>query len=333
MYMTMLMNHVRAVRDWTQKYAAQTSIDMASFQMEVKARHRYFTLHPQFRARVGNRLVNVPQLTEEATGFLGWLPYRPPLQWALSTDKLEFKAYAVEHGLRTPKWWKSPEQPDRDYVLKTSRGSWGMEVSGPFRAGTPASMPQGSPGTQGEPFAEQFILGTNLKIWIWGRTVFHVHSHPYATVTGDGVSTVDELVEQLAQSQSPRTPRPVDDARGLQACLEYQGLARSDVPSKGRTVWLEVRYGRDYRSPVTTEAADNCLPRLAPEVLRQANAATEILERDLMARFNAPILYSLDGVADSNGDVWWLEVNSNPSLPPNGYPHIFETLFGTLPAA
>lgn len=331
MYMTMLMNHVRAVRSWTEKHAVRASIDMASFQMEVKARNRYYTLHPQFRARVDNRLINVPELTEETTGFLGWLPYRP-IQWPLSTDKLQFKAYAAEHGLRTPRWWKPPEQPDQDYVLKMSQGSWGMQVSGPFRAGSQAGIQTSPPGAQGKPFAEQFILGTNLKIWIWGRTVFHGHAHPYATVIGDGQSTVDELVEQLAKTQSPRPPRPVDDARGLETCLQYQGLTRSDIPAEGRSVWLEMRYGRDYRSPVTTESADNCLPHLSQKVLQQATAAAEVLERDLMAQFNAPVLYSLDGVADAIEDVWWLEVNSNPSLPPSGYPHMFETLFG-IPVA
>jgi hypothetical protein len=328
MYMTMLMNHVRAVRNWTEKNSAQTSIDMASFQMEVKVRHRYYTLHPQFRARVNDRLANVPHLTEETTGFLGWLPYRP-IQWNLSTEKLQFKAYAAEHGLRTPRWWNASAMPEQDFIVKTSRGSWGMQVRGPFQAGTPVAGQELLPETQGEAFAEQFILGTNLKIWIWGRTVFHVHAHPYASVTGDGLSTVDELVEQLAQTQSPRAPRPVDDALGLESCLRFQGLTRNDIPLKGQSVWLDFRYGRDYRSPVTTEAADNCLPQLPKKILDQAMAAAEVLERDLMSRFGAPILYSLDGVADLNDDVWWLEVNSNPSLPPSGYPHMFAALFGT----
>lgn len=327
MYMTMLMNHVRAVQSWTEKHAARTSVDMASFQMEIKVRNRYYTLHPQFRARVDNRLVNVPRLTEETTGFLGWLPYRP-IQWSLSTEKLHFKTYAAEHGLRTPAWWKSPEQPDRDYVLKTSRGSWGMQVSGPYRAGEQPTARPVPTAPDAEAFSEQFVLGTNLKIWIWGRTPFHVHSHPYESVTGDGRSTVDELVERLAQSQSPRQPRPLDDSQGLETCLRYQGLARSDIPAAGRSVWLEMRYGRDYRSPATTESADNCIAQLSPKVREQIDAAARMLEREIMNEFNAPILFSLDGVADANEDIWWLEVNSNPSLPPSGYPHMFESLFG-----
>jgi hypothetical protein len=332
MYMTMLMNHVRAVQSWTEKHAAQTSVDMASFQMEVKAKHRYFTLHPQFRARIDNRLINVQSLTDDTTGFLGWLPYRP-IQWALSSEKLQFKAYAAENGLRTPKWWKPEQQPDQPYVQKTSRGSWGMQVKGPFRAGTQSAAPDSPPEIHGESFAEQFILGTNLKIWVWGETVFHVHSHPYATVTGDGESTVDQLIEQLAQAQSPRMQRATDDALGLETCLRYQGSARGAIPAKGQSLWLDIRYGRDYQSPVTTEAADNCLPHISQKILQQTRAATQILGRDLIGRFTAPILYSLDGVADANDDVWWLEVNSNPSLPPSGYPHIFETLFGTVPNA
>jgi hypothetical protein len=331
MYITMFMNHIRAVQSWAERHADRTSIDIKSFQMEVRARNRYYTLHPQFRARMDKRLLNVTQLTADTTGFLGWLPYRP-IQWPLSTDKLDFKKYATQHGLRTPAWWDPQEDSRQDYVLKTSRGSWGIEVVGPFRAQVANSTQDRLESASDESFAEQFIEGTNLKIWVWGRTIFHVHAHPYARVTGDGSSTVNALIEQLAQSQSPRSPRPVDDARGLETCLAYQGLSRSDVPAEGQSVWLEMRYGRDYRSPATTESADNCLQQLSPKVFEQAVAAAEALESNLMGQFGAPILYSIDGVADANDDVWWLEVNSNPSLPPTGYPYIFETLFG-IPVA
>lgn len=120
---TQLREGIRAVKSWGERHAAQSSIDVESFQMEVKAKNRYFTLQQQFRVRIDGRLLNVSKISSQATGFLGWLPYAP-VQWALSTDKLLFKARMIEHGLRTPAWWIAPQQPDRDYIVKGSRGSF-----------------------------------------------------------------------------------------------------------------------------------------------------------------------------------------------------------------
>ena len=331
MYMTMLLNHIRAVKNWGEKHAAQSSIDVESFQMEVKARNRYFTLQPQFRARIDGRLLNVTKISNQATGFLGWLPYAP-VQWALSTDKLLFKAHMVEHGLRTPAWWIAPQQPDQDYIVKGSRGSFGLHITGPFRAGValPEVAASASPSPETR-YAEQFIQGVNLKLWIWGRTIFHAHAYSYPTVTGDGVHRIDELIELLAQTQSPRMPRPSGDGEAIASSLAHQGFTRDEVLASGVTAWLDFRYGRDYESPRTTEAADNDLPQLSEALLAQARLAAEALAVDLEGRFSAPILYSLDGVVDSLGNAWWLEVNSNPTLPPSGYPHVFSTLFETPP--
>lgn len=329
MYMTMLLNHIRAVKSWGERHAAQSSIDVESFQMEVKAKNRYFTLQPQFRARIDGRLLNVSKISNQATGFLGWLPYAP-VQWALSTDKLLFKARMIEHGLRTPAWWIAPQQPDQDYIVKGSRGSFGLHITGPSWAGTalPEAVANASP-SQEVRYAEQFIQGLNLKLWIWGRTIFHAHAYPYPMVTGDGIHRIDELIELLAQTQSPRMPRPLGDAEAVASSLAYQGLTRDKVLASGATAWLDFRYGRGYESPPTTEAEDNALPRLPEALLAQARQAAEALAGDLEARFSAPILYSLDGVVDSFGNAWWLEVNSNPTLPPSGYPHVFSTLFET----
>jgi hypothetical protein len=48
------------------------------------------------------------------TGFCGWLPYFGKV-WPLSSDKLVFKAFVREQGLRTPPWWTSPDNGVTDF--------------------------------------------------------------------------------------------------------------------------------------------------------------------------------------------------------------------------
>jgi hypothetical protein len=48
----------------------------------------------------------------------------------------------------------------------------------------------------------------------------------------------------------------------------------------------------------------------------------------MVKRLSAPVLYSLDAVVDGEGKVWWLEMNSNPVMPPPGYPAMLQDLFG-----
>lgn len=330
--MTLLTNHLRAVRRWAKAHDAHSSIEVDSFQMEVRARNRYFTLYPQFRARIDGKLVNVEQMSDHTTGFLGWLPYRPQ-RWPLSSDKLAFKEYARQHGLATPPWWPTTARPEVAFLLKPSAGSFGQDLSGPFPGGQQVPPPGVAEGGDDPArrrwFFERFIEGTNLKFWIWGRMVFHAHAAGYARVVGDGKARIEELIERLAAAQVPRVPRPAGDAQAIAACLAFQQRGCGDVLPAGESVWLDFRYGRGFEAPATTEQDDNALPRLAPEVLAQAREAAEVLARDLARQFPAPVLYSIDGVLDGGGKVWWLEVNSNPTLPPSGYSHVFSTLFGT----
>jgi hypothetical protein len=130
------LNHFRAVQTWAAANDAQVQLNVLNFEMEVKARHRYFTLKPQFLASMDGRFAHVPALTPEATGLIGWLPYRPPLRWDLASDKLRFKAFIAQAGYRTPEWWLEPDRANADHILKRSRGSFGYELYGPFRPGS-----------------------------------------------------------------------------------------------------------------------------------------------------------------------------------------------------
>jgi hypothetical protein len=331
MFITINMNHWRAVKAWLDANGGQATLDMASHELEVRARNRYYRLHPQFLAEVGGRMTHVTALTSQAKSFIGWRPYRP-LQCQLSSDKLVFKKAIAEARLRTPRHWLKPEQAESDFVLKRSVGSFGYQLAGPFHAGQtlPSRLPKSlqSEDQPGKVYAEQFVQGLNLKAWFWDGQPVHVQCHPYATVKGDGQRTVQALAAERMQAvgESWEAFKERDVLRG---CLAYQGVEPSTVLSIGQEVWLDYRYGRGFVAPAVTEAEDNAWSSLDPEVRSQIESAGQHLAAEIRREASSPLLFSVDGVLDSKGAVWWLELNSNPMCPPTAYFPMFATLFGT----
>lgn len=321
------LNHFRAVNSWIEANGAEARVDVRNFQMEVKGRNRYFRLQPRFLASLGGRLAHVDMLTPEVTGMIGWLPYRTPLRWELGGDKLTFKKFLSGKGFRTPAHWESPAEAAADFILKRPKGSFGYELFGPYKAGSKLPANLLAQTTAGDLFAETFVAGRNLKVWFWGADPFCAHLHEYPVVHGDGASSVRALAENRLQTGGLTLDDSADTAVVRQA-LAYQGVGLDDVPARERQVWLDYRYGRRFLPPGGTVGNDNDWPQMAPS----AKAACELLGKtlgdELMQMFTAPVLYAVDGVLDADGAIWWLEMNSNPILPPDGYPLILNTLFG-----
>jgi len=328
-YIAITLNHMRAVKTWADAEDADTRLDLRNWELEVRCRNRYFYFSPRFLARREGRIFHTQELVEAATGFIGWLPYGL-LRYDLSDDKLVFKAFAAAAGLQVPAQWEA-ETPQGDYILKRSVGSFGYEITGPYRAGrAPArSPPEHQVGTQpqGCLFAEQFIAGDALKAWFWGRQPFFAHRQAPPQVAGDGLSTLRTLVARrlgLPEADLSRAP----EFAHLQDALAYQDLALADVLAAGRRAWLDFRYGRTYESEELVSRSDNQLEDLPAGARADLDRIGAVLGAELQKRFSVPVLFAVDGVVDAEGTVWWLEVNSNPMLPPDGYASIFATLFG-----
>jgi hypothetical protein len=328
-YINAFVTHFRALQAWASRNNAALDLDVSTFQLEVRCRHRYYSLHPQFVGGMQQRIVNTPVITPETSGFIGWLPYRP-LSYDVSTDKLLFKDMIAENGLRTPARWPlsdSQALPDQDFILKRSSGSFGYDISGPFKAGmTPANRAQGADAGRGTLFAEQFIPGRALKLWCWGHKPFFAHLRQPATVTGDGRSRVQDLIEaRLAKVGVALSQYP--EVQAMKNFLAYQGLTFDSILQEGAACSLDFRYGREH---VTRNAlaSDNDFPTLPETVQRSIEAASAAMARFLKNLFPLPVLYSMDAVVDEAGECWWLEVNSNPVLPPDGYEVMFADLFG-----
>jgi len=330
-YIPVTLNHFRAVKAWADSCDAQVDLDVRTFNLEVKLRNRYYTLKPRFLVVNQGRVAYATSLVKDVTGFIGWLPYEV-LQWDLSQDKLLFKKFLESASLKFPATWSSLEDVDGDFLVKLSNGSFGYQIAGPHRQSESRAVTlvrDEGPDKKGGnlKFAEQFITGTNLKVWYWGAKAFYAHVHPYPTIVGDGVSTVQALVDVRLARAGEKAWTP-DEEGNLKASLAFQQARPADVPEQGREIWIDFRYGRQYKPSSTSADTDNDLGGINEQVRRQIDLAGVKAAEAAMRRFKAPVLYSIDGVVDEEGAVWWLEINSNPILPPDGYPLVFASLFG-----
>ena len=328
-YINAFVAHLRAVSEWGARSGAAINLDMINFEMEVKCRNRYCTFHPQFVTTVQGRLANTREMTPETGGFAGWLPYRA-LTFELSQDKLRFKQLMDASGMRTPAKWNVADpsvRPDKDYILKRSMGSFGYELSGPYPSHSFAAEQKPPAGEQrGTLFAEQFVRGRAVKLWCWGALPFFAHVQQFATVKGDGESSLQQLLEQRFDKVG--TPfAAYREQHVTRDCLAFQGLSLTDVPPAGSAPFIDYRYGREHQGRASLES-DNQLPAMSERVKRDMTRAANLMAGELLSRFPAPVLYSMDAVLDDNEDLWWLEVNSNPTLPPEGYAPMFSDLFG-----
>lgn len=325
-YINAFVTHFRAVQEWGRRAQASIELDVITFEMEVKCRGRYVRFYPQFVGTMAGRLGNTASLTPETAGFIGWLPYRP-LSYDLGRDKPQFKRFAQSAGLATPRMWDletADQLPDRDYILKRSNGSFGYEMCGPFAAGArPARQPPGRGGL----FAEEFIRGRAVKVWFWGQRPFFAHLRRPPEVDGDGHSTVSELIDGRLRSVNLAFAS-LQDTGVMDDYLAFQGLSPAVVPREGQRFQVDYRYGREYEAAANSLHSDNQLQDFSDHALEAIRAAGRSFASALRATIPAPVVYSLDGVLDETDQLWWLEANSNPVLPPEGYGEMFQDLFG-----
>jgi hypothetical protein len=323
-YVTVILNHLSALQQWAKEHNAYLHLDLVTFEIEVRHKGRYFFMFPAFIANRNGRLSYVPQPLPETIGFAGWRPYRP-FSFALSTDKLAFKAALFAAGLPTPRTWHSARDAETDFILKRSRGSFGYQLAGPFRPGGDVDAGPAATG-QGTLFAEQFIRGSSVKVWFWGSKPFFAHAQAYPTLTGDGRSTLGVLAQR--RFSEARIDWETSELPAIvRGCLAYQGHSFDDILEENKQAWIDYRYGRTYIAAATNRTSDNQIQQFSPVGMSQLAAIGKLVAKELRPQYPAPLIYAVDGMLDSNGVIWWLEMNSNPVLPPEGYAEMFGDLF------
>lgn len=326
-YLNISFNHFAAVQKWAAATGGEAVLDMRDFTMEVKYRGRYYRLYPLFQGNTQGRLVHLPQLTPDVRGFGGWRPYQT-LTHPSSSDKQLFKGYLQQCGLRSPASWElRDEPPPQDYVLKARSGSFGRGLFGPYHGGAQPSATAKERAPYGELFAEQFIHGRMLKVWYWGAKPFFAHMQEYPSIKGDGRTSVQELLKQRMDAAHLKW-ESFDQKPVVLDCLAFQSLQLDDVLAVGRPAWIDYRYGQQYELTWgSTSQSDNQLEPLKKLSGDQTVRLGEALARLLQQTLSVPVMITVDGLLDAEGRIWWLEMNTNSLLPPEGYATMFEDLF------
>jgi len=308
------LQHALAVSRWLGQHGASAGINPATYVMDIRLGGRTVRFFPQFSTLASDGLpAFFPELIDGVSGFVGWLPYFNK-RWPIAQDKLAFKLFARAQGLRTPAW-SGLNGPgiDRPVLVKRQLSTFGRGMSGPFLTGGDTVLGTGD-------YLEAFITGRIIKAWYWNSTPIVVEAAHMPTVTGDGASSLRTLI---AANLKERGIWP----DGLDALARLQGLELDTIVPTGNAVLSDYR----YMSPLnpTHHVDHNVWP-----AARNSALGTQLLSAGEVCAAAIPgdvrgggTMFSLDGIEDAEGRLWFLEANCNPQLHPACYAWMLNAIF------
>ena len=306
------LQHALAVGRWMRLNAATGSIDPLTYVLEIRCDGREQRFQPQFiLERPDGQVGFTPQLAPNVSGFVGWLPYFNKT-WPIAQDKQAFKEFAIRVGIATPIWVADPEATRGAFIVKVRRSTFGRGLRGPFEARTTVPMGDGE-------YCEQFIAGKLLKAWFWNDQLAVAELVDMPGVRGDGLRTLRQLISGRLGSDDPF---PND----LEALASIQGLSLDAVVTADRIALADYRY-MSVLNPA----------RMVDHDVRQAIAGGPLEAQLLSAGAHcwAAVLqemrdgtaFSLDGIVDAKGKIWFLEANCNPQFHPAFYDAMLNSTF------
>lgn len=313
-FITGLLNHLKRIQESLARIEGEAFLNAKDLSMQVRARSRTMYFQPQFTFTQDGLIRYTPQFGPQVGGFAGWRPYLDR-KWPLAGDKLAFKKFAAEQGLRTPAHWLKPHAGLQNFIIKQLRSSFGVGIRGPFRqhqATDPAQQLQ-----SGE-FFEAFVPGRIAKAWYWAGELICLELRQPPRLHGDGVATVARLAEQVRHRHA--------EPQALGWMADYQHRALNSVLPMGVPMVVDFKYGSPYEKPVFVN--DNVLPRhQGSRLAEQLAQAGQVLAQAVPQAIRGTTLFTLDAMVDEQDQVWLLEMNSNPMVHPDAYPVMMSRLF------
>jgi hypothetical protein len=306
------LQHALAVGAWMRQNGATGGIDPLSHILEIHCKGRERRFQPQFVIELGKGQIGfTPHLAPNVSGFVSWLPYLNKT-WPIAQDKLAFKEHAAGVDICVPHWTTDPAQTRGNFIVKSRVSTLGRGLRGPFMAASSVDLAEGE-------YCEQFIVGQLMKAWFWNDALAVVELVDMPTVSGDGLRTLRQLI---SAKLAPSEPWPAD----LEPIAAIQGLTLDGVVPANRKALADYRYMSVLNPAI----------RIDHNVRRKLEGSA--LESQLLqagARCWAAVpqdrrqgtVFSIDGVVDPQGQIWFLEANCNPQLHPAFYETMLNGIF------
>jgi hypothetical protein len=315
-------SHYRAIAECMRDLGAHARIDFETLNLLIRGRGRQVELLPQFICRREHGMAYTPGLSPEARGFIGWRPYFNRV-WPLGADKLAFKRFCEDNALRTPKYYLQPAALECAVIVKRTRSSFAMGMTGPVSLAQLAAL--NHPVSPGEYF-EEFIEGEIAKIWYWNETPVALEVLAMPAVIGDGRSTIRKLIETDRTFFSMHGELTFDVAAAL---AEFQGMTLDSIAPEGRRVLTDFRYQSPLH-PASWEKQNALQSYAGRTSMKQIEAAGKPFWSAIPETIRPDTLYTIDAIIDQRDDVWFLEMNCNPMVHVDAYrPMLLSALTGS----
>ena len=235
----------------------------------------------------------------------------------ISRDKDLTKQLLSACGIRVPQGrivnspqdaWEAAHEIGLPVVVKPSDGNHGrgvcldLSTQADIEAAYAIAFEEGS-----DVIVENFIPGAEHRLLVVGGRMIAAASGDVAAVTGDGTSSVRELIEKQlnsdpqrgAEDQFPLNPVRLDAAARLE--LSRQGLTGDSIPEQGRSVLIQ-RNGN-----VSVDVTSKVHPSVAQTVVLAARiVGLDIAGIDLVTQDISRPLEQTGGAI--------VEVNAGPGL-------------------
>lgn len=320
-YLFRPIKHLHPIREWALEHGAEMLIAPETFELTIRSGARRVVLIPRFVREYEGRTIYQRDFAGDGD-FIGWMPY-PVKSWPLSTDKTQFKEYALANGLRVTASWTEGPALAPDFIIKPAIGSFGVGIRGPF--GPLAPLSEDIALAEGN-FCEQFIRGRSAKAWFWNGEPVALEVLTPPQITGDGRRTLREIATQPRGNFD--LVMNLDDSAQI---LAWQGYQLDDIVPDGVNAMLDFRYLTPH-DRVTLKNRD-VWAQMPATVTAQFSYAGPLLYRGIPDSARRNSVFTVDAVIDGNDLVWLLEMNSHPMIHPNVYPHMLASVFAEEPSA
>jgi hypothetical protein len=319
MYATSFMAHYGTMIDGIRRIGAAGRLSFDSLHLEVTRGDRYLELTPNiWELPIADKDKVVPARDTGFPVFLGWRPSQS-CTIELMTNKLSFKQFCQNYGLRTPAMDATIMKDEALVLIKeVAVGETHRAIVGPITLRDALASPE---YLNGERYIEAFVEGDPLQAWYYNGKLACVEVRTKPVVQGDGCNTLRELISWIT------SPFNVVDWQVVEAITRVQSFDLDSIVPAGKSVVVDIRFSSALLPTVHTN--ENKLPQLAgTKVGQQLLEAGPIFLKSFPDAVRNTSIFRIDGVLDAQQNVWFMDIGRERVVHPDVYPIMLKELLG-----